>query len=215
MRFALLFRATRSIEIGVIPRFSPDDPVNPLLDYARSLAHDHVLVDIQGLHPTGEAKRMALTWNKQKSENPRYPGVRDPDTTYFKSNMHIDPSLAPSATHRNTPNEDCTSQRVGTAFSGPFPVEETISGWVIIDVRDEDTAVEYARKSPFPMVSDKMTIEVRKVFDSTNYLQAGRESVEKTAGSEEIQKLCREIRDEGMKTTICEEIPDRSVRKTE
>ncbi len=41
---------------------------------------------------------------------------------------------------------------------GPFPATELVGGWWIIDVRDEQEAIEWARKSPLPVVGDSALV---------------------------------------------------------
>jgi len=51
-----------------------------------------------------------------------------------------------------------------TVTGGPFPTTELVGGWWILDVKDEQEAVEWARKCPLPVVGDSTTVEIRRVF---------------------------------------------------
>jgi len=47
---------------------------------------------------------------------------------------------------------------------GPFPVTELVGGWWILDVKDEQEAIEWVKKCPLPVVGDSTTVEIRRVF---------------------------------------------------
>lgn len=65
MEFALLIRSTRGSELGILSKPQPGGEHSAMLDFAKLLAREHVLVDIQGLHPTKEGKRLQVSWDKE------------------------------------------------------------------------------------------------------------------------------------------------------
>lgn len=208
MRFALLIRSTRSSEVGVIPRPAPDDPDNALISFARMLAHDHVLVDIQGLHPTSEGRRVEVSWDKNESICSTFPEGREATDTFYSKDISRDSANAPTTAPRLSTSTDYTSRKLAMSLPGPFPVEESISGWVIVDVPDESAALAYAKKSPFPMVSDELTMEIRQVYDSKTYMKEGPKTTEMMSGSSAVQDLRQVIRQEGVNVTICRNIAE-------
>lgn len=180
--------------MGVSPQPQTGASKSALLDFAHILAGDHVLVDMQGLHPTSEGKRVDVRWDKTKNPDPdpRRENAIDTSFTIDKSKQLSEPTTAPEL----TPNSDLTSYKHTSIQLGPFAPEEQISGWVVIDVPDEATAISYAERSPFPIVSEVATIEVRQIWESNDLVGADvpRPSVERTAGGTEVQELCREGR---------------------
>src|SRR5436190_11399322 len=47
---------------------------------------------------------------------------------------------------------------------GPFPATELVGGWWILDVKDEQEAIEWAKKCPLPVVGASTTVEIRRIF---------------------------------------------------
>ncbi|KAI5286423.1 hypothetical protein KEM54_006799 [Ascosphaera aggregata] len=167
MRFALLVRASRESEACITPLTEDADK---LLRYATELTKAGVLLDAQGLLPTQRAVRVVMS---------REAGS---------------PSLGPAKPVGEKKKLDAsvtTREKKTAIFDGPFPAEETISAWWIIDVPGVDDAVKWAKQSPFPLVGQSATVEIRQLF-APDDIKTGRTlTVEETAGSEAIQKLFR------------------------
>lgn len=84
-----------------------------------------------------------------------------------------------------------TRKKKVEVLGGPFPAEETISAWWIIDVPSAEDAVKWAERSPFPLVGQVATVEIRQLFAPTDIQTKKHPTLEETAGSEAIQKLFR------------------------
>jgi hypothetical protein len=55
-----------------------------------------------------------------------------------------------------------------TAVDGPFPAQELIAGFWLIEVGSRDEAIEWARRCPNPMDGDS-EIEIRQVFEAEDF----------------------------------------------
>lgn len=62
---------------------------------------------------------------------------------------------------------------------------------------NEDAALEYTKKSPFPMVSDTVTIEVRQLYEAGKdfFEMASAGSIEMASGAASVQELCQQERE--------------------
>lgn len=47
---------------------------------------------------------------------------------------------------------------------GPFPVTEVVGAWWVINVEDEEEAIEWGKKCPAPVVGDSQVVEIRRIF---------------------------------------------------
>jgi hypothetical protein len=56
-----------------------------------------------------------------------------------------------------------------TVTQGPFLVTEVLGGWWILDVKDEQEAIEWAKKCPLPVVGDSQAVEIRRVIDTDDF----------------------------------------------
>jgi hypothetical protein len=56
-----------------------------------------------------------------------------------------------------------------TVTQGPFPVTEILGGWWILDVRDEQEAIDWAKRCPLPVVGDNQAVEIRRVVDTDEF----------------------------------------------
>lgn len=206
MRYALLIRATQKSEADIVPRSRPDDPPDVLLAFARQLAEKHVLIDVQSLLPSSEGMRLGISWDKEKSEDPQFPGgMGERHVTEVEMAQEVIDPAAP----RNRPKKnETTTHRLTDKCPGPFPVEELVVGWVIVDVPDMEAAIDLAKNSPFPQVSKQLTVEIRELFDYRNIQVEGHKPTEATTGTPQIQSMCREINKEGISTTICDFKPE-------
>lgn len=55
-----------------------------------------------------------------------------------------------------------------TVIEGPFPENELIAGFWLIEVRSRAEAIEWARRCPNPMPGDS-EIEIRQVFEAEDF----------------------------------------------
>jgi hypothetical protein len=55
-----------------------------------------------------------------------------------------------------------------TVVDGPFPAQELIAGFWLIEVGSRDEAIEWARRCPNPMDGDS-EIEIRQVFEAEDF----------------------------------------------
>ena len=55
-----------------------------------------------------------------------------------------------------------------TVVNGPFPENESIAGFWLIEVPSRDEAIEWARRCPNPMEGES-EIEIRQVFEAVDF----------------------------------------------
>jgi hypothetical protein len=55
-----------------------------------------------------------------------------------------------------------------TVVEGPFPANELIAGFWLIEVKSRDEAIEWARRCPNPMPGES-EIEIRQVFEAEDF----------------------------------------------
>lgn len=55
-----------------------------------------------------------------------------------------------------------------TVTKGPFPENELIAGYWIIQVKSLDEAIEWAKRSPNPM-SGESDVELRQIFEASDF----------------------------------------------
>ncbi|KAI5299616.1 ribosome biosynthesis protein rrb1 [Ascosphaera pollenicola] len=177
MRFALLVRASRESELCTTPLTADTDK---LLRYATELTNAGVLLDAQGLQPTEHAIRVVMTREPESGDDSRRP--RKSAGGGGGGNDDNKQRLGASVTSR---------EKKVVTLGGPFPAEETISAWWIIDVPCAEDAVKWAKQSPFPLVGQTATVEIRQLFAPDDIQTKENLTLEETAGSEAIQKLFR------------------------
>ncbi|KAI5292673.1 hypothetical protein KEM52_006158 [Ascosphaera acerosa] len=170
MRFALLVRASRESESCITPLTADADK---LLCYATELDKAGVLLDAQGLQPTRESVRVVMTHEPQQQSSEQ--------SAHAAANHPAEEEQGSSTTR----------EKSITHFGGPFPADETISAWWIVEVADVQEAIKWAERSPFPLVGKTATVEIRKLFAPDDIKTKKPLTVEETAGSEAIQRLFR------------------------
>jgi hypothetical protein len=75
--------------------------------------------------------------------------------------------LAAEGIHPSAKGERITFSRgTRTVIEGPFPEQELIAGFWMIQVRSKDEAIEWAKRVPF---ADGEAIEIRQVFEASDF----------------------------------------------
>ncbi|KAI5310513.1 hypothetical protein KEM55_005979 [Ascosphaera atra] len=176
MKFVLLIRSTRESEAAVTPRPADSDKI---VRYAHELHKAGILIDAQGLHPSLNSIRVVMK---------RDPPDQQPSMTSTTDSENTTANEDPN----DKPDESITARKKHTfEHKGPFPPEQGISGWWIIDVDSEQEAVNWAKRSPFPLIGQQATVEIRQLYKPDDLLGDEPKTAEMKAAAEQIQKLFR------------------------
>ena len=79
-----------------------------------------------------------------------------------------------------------------TVVDGPFTeTKELVGGFWILDVKSKEEAIEWARRCPNPTGDGETQIEVRRMYDATDFAP----ELARTAEGRGVMKLEKELRE--------------------